>query len=123
MKVILVYNSHSSKELDVLERAKREMGAYVQEFSVSTVDEAKEKYPVRATPALILLRDDLEGENLIGETVNGELIMSAFLKQQCEQEEQVMYNQSTNRLDKLIDTEKQSAIDSYTLELIEGGLL
>jgi hypothetical protein len=122
MKVLFIYNPYNNKELDIIERAKQEMGSYIEVKSIEEVSQAVKNY-VRATPALIVVNDDLQGEGLLSEGVDGKLIATAMLYKRLEEEELAIHQAETFRLDNMIKIENTRAIDNYTLSLIEGGFL
>jgi hypothetical protein len=122
MKALYIVNGYSAQELALIERAKQEMGNYIEVVELSTLQEPLKKL-VRSTPALIIVNDDLQGENLISEGVDGKLLATAMLYKRMEEEDLAIHQQETHRLDNLINIEKTKAIDDYTAELLEGGLL
>jgi hypothetical protein len=69
------------------------------------------------------VNDDLQGENLTSEGVDGQLLATAMLYKRFEEEEASIHNAQSARLDNMINAERTKAIDDYTLELIDGGLI
>jgi hypothetical protein len=122
MKALYIYNPHSAPELDLIQRAQNEMGSYIEAISVDNLPELMRRF-VRATPALIPVNDDLQGENLTSEGVDGQLLATAMLYKRLEEEEASIHNAQSARLDNMINAERTKAIDDYTLELIDGGLI
>jgi hypothetical protein len=78
---------------------------------------------VRATPALILAPDYLQGEQLTTDGVDSDLLVVAEMYKKLEEDELLVLNDVTNRLDNFIVSENEKAVDTYTLELIDGGIL
>lgn len=97
------------------------MGGYI---TVMPIDEAPDalRRLVRATPALITAEDHLQGDALLNDA-DGQLLATATLYQRLEQEEAAIHQAETHRLDNMINAEKATAIDGYTLELLDGGVL
>jgi len=122
MKALFIYNPHSASELSIIERAQSEMASYIETVNVDDCPSMVRNL-VRATPALIIVNDDLQGENLTAEGIDGKLIATAMLYKRLEEEDLAIHQAETNRLDNLIKTEKTTAIDNYTLELITGGVI
>jgi hypothetical protein len=60
---------------------------------------------------------------LTAEGTDGKLLATARLYKRLEEEELAIHQAATNRLDNMVKTEKQNAIDAYTLELVDGGIL
>lgn len=122
MKALYIVNNFSTQEMKLIDRVKQEVGGYIEIIQLS--DAPKEiKDLVRTTPALIIASDDLQGDNLLAEGIDGKLVVTAMLYKRLEEEELAIHQQETHRLDNLIKIENTRAIDNYTIELIEGGLL
>lgn len=122
MKALFVYNSYSQTELQVIERAKLEMGNMIDVVDVNQISPELKQY-VMTTPALIAITEDLQGSNLTSDGTDGNLIVTAMLNKRMEEEDLAVHQSTTHRLDNLIGIEKTKAIDAYTVELLEGGLL
>lgn len=122
MRALFIYNQHSAEDVKVMERAKQEMPTLVEIVEINQASPELRQL-IRATPALIPVVDDLQGEYIKGEGVDGQLLVTAELYRWLEREEQVVNNQETYRLDNFINGEKIKAIDDYTIELIEGGVI
>lgn len=122
MKALYIYNPHSAAEVALIERVLMELGAYVQIISLDDADD-QVRYLVRETPALISADEHLQGAQLLGENVDGSLLVTATMYQRVEADELAIFQAETHRLDNMIRTEKTAAIDEYTLELIDGGLI
>jgi len=122
MKALYIYNPHSLNELSLIERAKTEMATYVDIVSLDEIPDMLKKY-VRATPALIVINDDLQGDGLTATGTDGQLLATAMLYKRLDEEEVAIYNQNNARLDSMINAEKNKAIDDYTLSLIEEGII
>ena len=76
MRVLYIYNPHNAKEVELKDRALSEIQEVVEEVEAIDFTEISKIYKIRATPALIFLRDDLQGENLLTENVeNGKLLV------------------------------------------------
>jgi hypothetical protein len=71
MRIIYAYNPHDAKETTLLDRVKEE----ISEVSATLIDELmvedfqifKKYYPISQTPALIIVREDLQGHELLEE--------------------------------------------------------
>ncbi len=122
MKAIFVYSKDSKDDRDIVERVKSEMGSRVQIMELSEVGEEL-RGSIRTTPALIPILDHLQGEFIKGEGVDGSLILTASLNKLLSEDEVILYNKDTQRLDNFITIENEKAIDDYTLELIGQGVL
>ena len=123
MKAFFVSSVHSLKQRDMVARALNEMGTHITEIQTLDEDKAKEVFGIRATPALIILRDDLQGEHLLDETVDGQLVVTAELIKAMEEEDLAIHQKATHRMDNFIKAENNKAVDDYTLELINGGVI
>lgn len=99
------------------------MATYVDSVDVMEVDEAKEKFHIRATPAIIPICDHWQGEELLKEGVDGQLLITATAYKLNEEEDLAIHQQETHRLDNFVKSEVMRELDEYTLDLIEEGLL
>lgn len=122
MKTLYIYNPHSTIEVDTIEKVKSQLGGYLECRSVFEIDLDLKKL-VRATPALILAPDYLQGEELLKDGVDSELLIVAEMYKALEADELAIHNQETQRLDQFINEEKTSAVDEYTMELIMSEVL
>jgi hypothetical protein len=98
------------------------MGSALTIVNLTDVPDMLKQF-IRATPALIVVNDDLQGENLLADGVDGKLIATAIVAKRMEEEDLAIHQQETHRLDNLINAEKTKAIDDYTLSLINGGII
>ena len=122
MKALYIYNPHNAKEVSLIDRAKSEMATYINVYSVEELP-VMLRYYIRTTPALIIVTDDLQGENLISEDIDGKLLATAMLYKRLEEEELIIHNQETNRLDNLIRIEKEKAVFEEYQKLVDTGKL
>jgi hypothetical protein len=120
MKALYITSSFSPTEVALLGRVQQELGPQITVLDINTIT-GPLKSVIRTTPALIVVTDDLQGDNILAEGTDGQLIITAILNKRLSEEEAAVHNQETNRLDNLIANEKQEAIDAYTLELLNGG--
>ena len=101
MKTIYVYSRHVAAELTLLEQVKTENTGHLIEIELDDVAEPFRSC-IRTTPALINITDDLQGSQLLGEGVDGKLVATATILKRMQEEDLVVHNQETNRLDKYI---------------------
>ncbi len=123
MKILFIYSQHDARQKALIDRVKNEMSTYVDEIEVLEVEKAKEHFHIRATPAIIPICDHWQGEALMAEGVDGQLLITATAYKLNEEEDFAIHQAETNRLDNFIKAEKLKAVDEYTTELIEGGKL
>jgi hypothetical protein len=123
MRLIYIYNPHSAKEVEMLEAIRSEVGHFVESLQVENLIDVRDKYPIRATPAIIPICDHWQGDELLAVNGEGSLLVKALANKIMEEEDLVVHNQETHRLDNFVNREKTQAIDEYTLELIEGGIV
>ena len=121
MKVVYIYNQHSAKEVEMLERAKQEMGSYIQEVQVLDIDQAKELYHFGSTPALIVVQEHLQGEHLLDST-DGQLRVTAEVYKALQEEELNLRETETHRIDNLISAEVCKQVDDAVMEMLDRGV-
>lgn len=122
MKVMIVYNPHSAREVSFVERNKDIFPAYIKTYSLDKIPEMLKEY-VGATPCIIAVTDDLQGDFLLDTNVDGELYLNAILNKKLEEEEASVHNINNQRLDVFINNKQQEALDNLTAELIDRGVI
>lgn len=121
MKALYIYNPHSAYELALIERVQTELGSYVEVVAFPDAPQMV-KNLVRETPALISADEYLQGQYLLDDA-DGQLLITAIMYQRMEADELAIHESKTHRLDNFINSEKDQAIDDYTAELLEGGII
>ena len=123
MRAVFIYNPHNANELTMLDRVKQELLQFIDEVEIVDFMEAKH-FHISQTPSLIVIREDLQGSNLLSENGDGKLLVTAELWKAIQEEEKAIHNiQDCNRIDNLIVREKTFSQDALVLELIEGGII
>ncbi len=122
MKALFIYNQHSAEDIEIMERAKIEMSGYVEIIEINEASPELRRI-IRATPALIPVVDDLQGDYIKGEGIDGQLIATTAMYKWLQKEELVVHNQETERLDNFVKGEQIKAIDDYTMDLILEGVI
>jgi len=120
MKALFIYSQYSAEDIHIMEQAKSEMSGYVEIIEINQASPELRRI-IRATPALIPVVDDLQGDFIKGEGVDGKLIATTAMYKWLQKEEEVVHNQKTERLDNFVNGEKTKAVDNYTMELILDG--
>lgn len=119
MKLILIYNPESEIERKTFKRLYDELGNYiVREYSFNDI---KDIIPIRATPAFVVIRDDLQGDELL--SGDAQLKVTAEAYKIMQEEEQKLLQQETYRLDNLIKTEVQKGQDELILDMLNRGVV
>lgn len=113
MQIIYIYNEHSEIDLLNLDNVKNQLGDKI--IRLYDFQEIKDLIPVRATPAVIFIREDLQGESLYEGDV--EMKMLGHVAKTVDDEETGLFNRNYERLDMVINNEKIKAIDKFKLEL------
>lgn len=98
------------------------MSTYIEIIPFDELPDMLRRF-IRATPALIPVTDDLQGDKLLSESVDGRLLATAMIYKRLEEEESAIHQARTHRLDNMINLEKTRAVDEYTLELINGSVI
>ena len=98
MKIILVYNQESKIEREKMELLEQKLGNLI--IAKHNFQDVKDILPVRTTPAFIVMRDDLEGDELLDGDI--ELKIEAEVAKIMEEEEFKIHGKKTHRLDNLI---------------------
>jgi hypothetical protein len=99
MKIILVYNSENSIERNKLE----ELKAKFNETIIATHDfrTVRNVLPVSKTPSFVIIREDLEGDELLEGDL--ELKIEAEIEKIRQDEEMKIHGKDINRLDNLVN--------------------
>lgn len=122
MKALYIYNQHASREVQLIEKVQNQLGSYVTLIDISNATQELRNL-VRATPALIFAPDYLQGEELLKDGVDGEILVLAEMYKKLEQDELAIHNQETQRLDQFVKSENTKAVDGAILDMVEGGIL
>lgn len=119
MKLILIYNPESEIERNTFNRLKQELSNYIiREYDYR---EVRDIIPIRATPAFVVLRDDLEGVELL--EGDAELKITAEAYKIMQEEELKVHQKGTYRLDNFVKAEKQKAEDNLLEDMLSRGLI
>ncbi|MFU1798655.1 hypothetical protein ACM1RC_32775 [Paenibacillus azoreducens] len=122
MRTVFIYNPYNPTETALLERAKKEI-SNLATLEVLDLMEAREHYPVRTTPALIVIRDDFQGEHLLDtDELDGQLRVTGLLLAQQEEEAKVVHNMEPNWVDHLLHQEVRSATEPLGKQLVDATL-
>lgn len=118
MKALYVYNPWSAAEVALISRVGKELENYIECVPFDKIPDLL-RYLVRATPALIMAEDHLQGEHLV-EEVDGSLVLTKVLYERMEEEDRKVHGLDTQRLAAFIDSEKHAAVEEYKLSLKEA---
>ncbi len=115
MRAILIYNPHDVRETSLLERAKQEMLNCIEDVEVVDFMEVKDIYKIQQTPALILIREDMQGLNLLEEdTDKSQLRFIGEISKSLQEEEQNIHENNVNRIDGIIQAEVNKKMGENT---------
>jgi len=114
MKFVLIYNPENEIERDNLQTLVDALGDKL--FCTYDFRTVRDLFPVWKTPALIPIREDLQGEELLSGDIN--LKISAEIAKLQEDEELKVHQQETYRLDNFVNAEKQKAVAEEYQKLI-----
>jgi len=113
VKLIYIYSMHNEVERAALNRLRDELGMYiVGEYDYLDV---KDLIPIRTTPAFLILRDDLQGDELLDGDV--QLKITAEAMKAMGEEDLKIHQKETNRLDNFISGEKMKAVNVFKTEI------
>lgn len=122
MKVLFIYNKESIEDKVIMNRIQKKFPSYLHFIEINTAS-TELRNLVRATPAILYIPDNLQGEYLKGENIDGELLAIAKLHELIDNEEKIVHNSENHRLDIFINNEKKEVIDKYTIELMKDGVI
>lgn len=123
MRAIYIYSQHDYPSMQAIDRIRKELGANLEEVQCLEYEDVKHLYPLRALPAIIFLREDLQGENLLDidpETTSLRLSLEAA--QALEAEERNLQEYETYRLDFKMKQEIETATLPLGTELVATKL-
>ena len=121
MKALFFYNPYSGPDL-ALKAAVEAEGLHVECIDIMTGDNPFKPY-IRATPALVVITDDSQGEFLNRTDVDDVAYIRSLLMQKQDEEEAVVHGQANHRLDAMVKAEKEKAADAAVLDMLERGAL
>lgn len=125
MRIIYIYNKENAKEVELLTPLKQELGNYATEVIVKDVMDVRDVYPISQTPALITIREDMQGEALITEDQEkGKFRVVLEAWKHLQEEEGVLHNVTTNRIDIVVqDKIQQKMGENYQVMQDMAALL
>lgn len=113
MKVIYIYNMESEIERNNLNRIRAELGDnLILEYDYQ---EVRDILPVRATPAFVFIREDLQGDDLLDG--DAELKITAEVYKAITDEDEKIHKLNSRRFDIMIDGEKTKVLNMFKEEL------
>lgn len=123
MKILIVYNENDKMNIEFIHK--------VDEYNLSThvdfvelQDASRELVSlITATPAIIPIREDLQGNYIIGDNRDSSLILLGFFNAMLEEEQKVISDIEINRVDQLIHLEKRKAEDVIILDMKKRGII
>lgn len=118
MKALIIYNPYNTQEVALLDRARQEVGALVQSVEAVDFQEVKNLYPITQTPAVIFIRDDLQGQFLFSEDEDKTLRIATEVRKEQEEEETNLNIPGTNRIDGLISAQAGEKAAQFTEKLL-----
>ncbi|GAS80069.1 hypothetical protein [Paenibacillus amylolyticus] len=119
MRMIYIYSKHNPRSLEMIEHTKEKLGSTMELIQCEEYDEVKDIYPISGLPAVIFLREDLQGERLLGEDVElSSLRIELELAKMQEEEENNLHNMETKRLDFILRQHILEATEPIVKKLI-----
>lgn len=119
MRVLFIYNPNNFQEASLMDEAMAEMSNHIEQIEVVDFNLVREQFKIRETPALIIIRDDLQGLQLLDKDKTGnQLHITAELLKAMEEEDLNLHQQETHRIDNLVIREANAKIDAVTLEML-----
>lgn len=119
MKAYFVYSPFNTKELELLERVVHEFGEYAVELVDYT--QSRDRFHITQTPALIIIREDLQGQHLLDEGVDGKLRVHGEVLKAIEEEEKNIHNVDHSRIDYFVKQEVANEVDSTVFDIVMRG--
>lgn len=123
MRLVYIYNPYNSREVKILDRVKDELGNLVEDVEAVDFQSVPEQYRVSTTPAIVYIRDDWQGEQLLDvDDEQGRLRVTLEAAKHMEEEERNIHDVETNRLDYKVQAEIRSAVAPVGSQLVESKL-
>jgi hypothetical protein len=114
MKAILIYSQHSSKEIELADNIIAELGEFVETINVEEHPYVKTLFQFRATPALLLLREDLQGDYYLEEDMADNLLRTNLeINNAMEIEQKAIREIPPNRIDHIVKTKVVEKMGEY----------
>jgi len=121
MKALLFYNQYSQPDLDLKAQVESQ-GLDVECVEIMDGDNPFKKY-IRATPALIVIRDDMQGDFLNENDVDSLTYVTASLIDHQDKEEKIVHKQDNKRLDQHIKQKEKKARLDLLDEMVVSGVI
>jgi hypothetical protein len=118
MKALYIYNKEAERERTTIAKARMELPQHVEVVGLDEISSDIREL-IRATPALIIIADDDQGECLLAEDGNGQMLVTAKVLKRMDEEDKTIHDAEHNRLDLLINLEKEAAATKVGNALLE----
>ncbi|MGG6309780.1 hypothetical protein [Paenibacillus macerans] len=123
MRIVLVYNPYNSAEVAALGQVKEELSTYAEDVQVYDFQQVKDRYFISRTPAVIFIREDLQGEQLLNvDEVQARLRVTLEAYKNMDEEEKNLHDMENSRLDYRVNAEIKRNVDPIGSELIQSKL-
>lgn len=130
MRALFIYNPYDSSESQLIDKIKEEVlaSSVIDEFQAVNFMEVKDIFKIQQTPAIIFIREDLQGASLLTEDVDtGKFRLTLEILKQIEEEEKVIHNVENHRIDFVVNSkinEKVAEVqDSMVSDMVERGII
>jgi hypothetical protein len=111
MRIVYIYNPHNPREVGLIDQVKQELGQIVEEVQVIDFQEIRDQYKISQTPALVFIREDLQGDHLLDvDDTQSKLRLTLESIKHLQDEQSNLFQTVTNRLDYRMKAEVDSAI-------------
>lgn len=122
MRALFIYSKYDTRQVKLIEKAKSELQGLIDVIEIEDCPDLVKRL-VRETPALIHAEEHLQGIDLLSESVDGQLLLTAEMYRMTDRSEKALHNVDNCRLDSHIVEKQTESIDNYTMDLIIEGVI
>lgn len=110
MKIIVIINPHDNTQRGYANIVRERYGTYLEKILEFT-PQVQNTFGVRATPAIVLLPDALQGAQVMAEGADGDLLIDAALAQYYDQDEAAVHDTEASRYDQVVRREVETVAE------------
>lgn len=122
MKVVFIYNPYCSEEVNYLEKVREKTLEIGQSVTFVDFEKAKEVFDIRDTPAVVMIRDDLQGKEMLEKDESLFSKAAIVVAQNKQKENSDFYKNEIDSIRTLIENEKEEVQEQLLEDMMFRGV-
>ncbi|WP_273322606.1 hypothetical protein [Vallitalea guaymasensis] len=122
MKVVFIYNPYCSEEVNYLEKVREKTLEIGQSVTFVDFEKAKGVFDIRDTPAVVMIRDDLQGKEMLEKDESLFSKAAIVVAQNKQKENSDFYKNEIDSIRTLIENEKEEVQEQLLEDMMFRGV-